>query len=251
MIFYLNFRNDLIGQQTTNNANINSILQQLQQLQLQQQQNPANLTLIQDIRSQQEALITQFLATNNSNKQQASSLISPASMPDIDPAILGASNVNGGREAGVSSSSSSIWGDMNNASNRISPPNNNVLITSPPIPLSISPINNLIQQQQQQQQHQSVNKNMSSFAQVAANLDNSMLNPNTASLVQQIQALNTMNNSNGQNNLINLNTLQMLNDNNIKDKIQMLFEQTKKEEERRRKQEEYQLKVRLASSFLY
>jgi hypothetical protein len=216
---------------------------------LQQQQNPANLPLIQDIRSQQEALIAQFLASNNSNKQQASNLISPASMPDIDPAILGASNVNGGRESGggaVSSSSSSIWGDMNNGPSRISPPNNNVLNTSPPIPLSISPINNLIQQQQQhQQQQQSVNKSMSSFAQVAASLENSILNPNTSSLVQQIQALNTMNNSNGQNNIINLNTLQMLSDNNIKDKIQMLFEQTKKEEERRRKQEEYQLKVRL------
>ena len=44
----------------------------------------------------------------------------------------------------------------------------------------------------------------------------------------------------------------MLSDNSIKDKIQMLFEQTKKEEERRRKQEEYQIKVSSAklSSFI-
>ena len=152
-----------------------------------------------------------------------------------------------GRDPG-NTQSSSFWGDINNGPSRISPPNN-VLNTSPPIPLSISPINNLIQQQQQQQQQQqSIKQNMSSFAQVAASLDTSMLNPNAASLVQQIQALN----SNGQNNLINLNTLQMLSDNNIKDKIQMLFEQTKKEEERRRKQEEYQIKVSSAklSSFI-
>ncbi len=36
----------------------------------------------------------------------------------------------------------------------------------------------------------------------------------------------------------------MMNDHNIKDKIQKLFEQQKQEEERRRKQEEYQLKVK-------
>lgn len=48
-------------------------------------------------------------------------------------------------------------------------------------------------------------------------------------------------------NQINNNTsLQMLNENSvvIKDKIQALFEQTKKEEERRRKlEDEYQVKV--------
>jgi spore germination cell wall hydrolase CwlJ-like protein len=48
------------------------------------------------------------------------------------------------------------------------------------------------------------------------------------------------NHGSGANNMVNM----MMNDHNIKDKIQKLFEQQKQEEERRRKQEEYQLKVK-------
>jgi len=259
-------RNDLVG----HNTNINGILQQLQQLQL-QQQNATNLPLTQDLKSQQEALISQFLAMNT-KQSTANTLISPNSMPDLDPAILGAaasgnvapggqlSSSNNNNNTNTASSASSIWGDMSNGSNRISPSNINsntnnnnnnninVLNTSPPIPLSISPINNLIQQTLNNNNKSQLNAQ--SFAQVAASLDNSNLNSNNNNLVQQIQALNSLNGN--MNNIINnnnnsnsnlLSTLQMLNDSNIKDKIQSLFEQTKKEEERRRKQEEYQLKV--------
>ena len=227
--------------------NLGNLVQQLQHLQLQQQQNSANVPLTQDLRSQQEAIINQFLATNTSNQQAKTNMISPKSLPDIDPAILGAqsginSNTNTSSSSGVTSS---IWGDMNNGATRISP-STNVLNTSPPIPLSISPMSNLLQQQQQQQ----VNKlNASSFAQVAANLDTSVLNTNAANLLQQIQALNNLNTNNQSNqSILNINnTLQMLNDNSIKDKIHSLFEQTKKEEERRRKLEEIQLKVNILS----
>ena len=87
-------------------------------------------------------------------------------------------------------------------------------------PVSIPPINNLLQQ------------NHSTNGNPLATLMSTVDNPKAAAAV-----LNQINNN---------TSLQMLNENSviIKDKIQALFEQTKKEEERRRKlEDEYQVKV--------
>lgn len=124
--------------------------------------------------------------------------------------------------------------------------NVNLNSVTPPLPVSISPINTLLQQtgnqsqvaaqlaahqQQQQQQHQQASN-------ILAGLENSQLlssNPAAAAAAAALLA----------QQLTNVNSLQAsLGDNSIKDKLQALFDQTKKEEERRRKlEEEYQLKV--------
>ena len=98
-------------------SNIASILQKLQQLQLQKKTVAASVNsigqnavfnLMQDLRSQQETLISQ-LALNNPNAANVAASNAGVSQNDpsiIDPAILGA--------AGVSNSNKpqSIWGDV-------------------------------------------------------------------------------------------------------------------------------------------
>ena len=87
----------------------------------------------------------------------------------------------------------------------------NVSAVTPPV--SISTLNNLTSGSSQN---------------LASNLDP------TAALAQQLAAASLAGN------------MQMLNENNIKEKLHALFEQTKREEEKRRKlEEEYQMKVSL------
>lgn len=201
------FRNEIIHQ-VSNNMNMShlgSTLAQLQQLQLQQKAAASSVTtlghntvlsIMHDLRSQQETLINQF--SNITNKLGAND-------PSIvDPAILGAST--SAPSIITSNKSQSIWGDI---PNRISPQQQ---ITPPN---SISPINNL-----------NVN-------QLAAMIG---IDSATAAAIIAQQLGNTS----------STNQLgQMLNDTLIKDKIQALFEQTKKDEERKRKmEEEYQVKLK-------
>ena len=102
-------RNELSGNMQQNNnsmASLGGVLQQLQQLQLQQNAalaaanslGPATASqIIQDIRSQQEMIISQFAATNNTSNSSMNSLHQNLvnkqhhgqSLPDLDPAILG------------------------------------------------------------------------------------------------------------------------------------------------------------------
>lgn len=240
-------RNELISQpqSASSMTNLGGVLQQLQQLQLQQNAALAaavNLgpttasQIIHDIRSKQEALINQFASTNNtSNNNQNTgnsnlnnlhqNLINKqhhSSLPDLDPAILGA----------APSKSQSIWGDMTGS--RQSPVTVQGLNpTPPPNQQSISPINNLVQAQSNSSSSSSLNNNqLGQFVQ--NNLDTNLI----AQHIRDFSASNSNGNSNA-NNMINL----MMSDTNIKNKIQRLFEQTKQDEERRRKQEEYQMKV--------
>jgi hypothetical protein len=213
-------RNELIHQ-VSNNMNmtlLGNTLQQLQQLQIQQKAavsavgtlgHNTVLNLMHDLRSQQEALINQFNLTVNASK--LSGVVNNNDPSVVDPAILGASTVPAPSVITSTNKSQSIWGDI---PARISPNNNNL---TPPS--SISPLNNLITGQVNQ------------LAAMMGGVDSVTA---AAILAQQLSA------NNGQNA-----QFQMLNDALIKDKIQALFEQTKKEEERKRKlEEEYQLKVR-------
>jgi hypothetical protein len=214
-------RNELIHQ-VSNNMNmtlLGNTLQQLQQLQIQQKAavsavgtlgHNTVLNLMHDLRSQQEALINQFNLTVNASK--LSGVVNNNDPSVVDPAILGASTVPAPSVITSTNKSQSIWGDI---PARISPNNNNNLTP----PSSISPLNNLITGQVNQ------------LAAMMGGVDSVTA---AAILAQQLSA------NNGQNA-----QFQMLNDALIKDKIQALFEQTKKEEERKRKlEEEYQLKVR-------
>jgi len=129
----------------------------------------------------------------------------------VDPAILGASTGPAPTVITSTNKSQSIWGDI---PARISPNNNNL---TPPS--SISPLNNLITGQ------------VNHLAAMMGGVDSVTA---AAIIAQQLSA------NNGQNA-----QFPMFNEALIKDKIQALFEQTKKEEERKRKlEEEYQLKVR-------
>ena len=151
---------------------------------------------------------------NQSSKQHAEGSSDPSI---VDPAILGASSSGGGPTVVTTGNKSqSIWGDM---PARISP--NNAVNMTPPT--SISPINSLLQSGQANQ-----------LAAMIAGVDNATA---AAILAQQLGNAN----AGGAQ-------YQMLNDNVFKNKIQALFEQTKKEEERKRKmEEEYQLKVSVSS----
>ena len=231
---------------------LGGVLQQLQQLQLQQNAALAATAslgpttayqIINDIRSQQETLINQYAASTNSNNNNNNSNNNSAnnnnsnqlnnlhhnlmnkqhhssSLPDLDPAILGA----------APSKPQSIWGDMTGS--RQSPITTGGLNpTPPPIQQSISPMSNL--GQQNSSSTSSLNSNNNQLGQFNPNNIESNL------LAQQLREFTNNNGSASNANMINL----MMNDNNIKDKIQRLFEQTKIEEERRRKQDEYQQKV--------
>ena len=225
-IFPQNFnllRNQIVHQ-ISNNMNMSllgNILQQLQQLQMQQKAAAASvntlgqsavLGIIHELRSQQEALINQFSLTTNASK--LGNVVNDPTV--VDPAILGASTGPAPTIITNSNKSQSIWGDI---STRISPNNN----LTPPT--SISPMNNLIAGQ------------VNHLAAMMGGVDSVTA---AALIAQQLQA------NNGQNA-----QFQMLNDALIKDKIQALFEQTKKEEERKRKmEEEYHLKVRKSLNFL-
>ena len=213
-------------------TNLGSVLQQLQKLQIQQNAATAAVatlgpaavsSIILDIRSQEEALINQFILSNNSSNvnnillnkhQQQQQQHHHISMPDLDPAILGAA---------PSKPQSSIWGDIAMARQ------GGLNAAASPIP-SISPINN----------HMHASNSSSNLNQMTQFVQNNL---ESSLLAQQMNNLNNNNNNNGQSNSTNNMLNLMLNENNIKDKIQQLFEQTKKEEERRRKQEEYQQKV--------
>ncbi len=238
-------RNELT--QNINNISSNNlglILQQLQQLQLQQKtinQLPANTmaNMMQDMRNQQEALINQ-ISVNTSNSKSLGSNIANNKIPSagstsnnqanamhdqkiIDSAILGgASNSN----SSTNTKTQSIWDipgispigvGMGAKSN-----------TTPPIS-TISPLdqNRLIQQQQQ---HSNTFASMVGSAQMSS-----------AAMGAANQLPLSLQKSNDNNN----NAMQILNENMmIKDKIQALFEQTKKEEEKRRKlEEDYKLRV--------
>lgn len=228
-------------------SNLGGVLQQLQQLQLQQNAALAATAslgsttayqIIHDIRSQQENLINQHTNNNNNNNSAAGNnnnnnnltnlhhnLINKqhhsSSLPDLDPAILGA----------APSKPQSIWGDM--AGSRQSPITTGGLNpTPPPIQQSVSPLSNLAQQNSSSTS--SLNSNNNQLGQFNPNNIDSNL------LAQQLREFSNNNGSATNANMINL----MMSDNNIKDKIQRLFEQTKLEEDRRRKQDEYQQKVK-------
>ena len=232
-------RNELVHQvnNNMNMAHLGATLQQLQQLQMQQKAAAASvnnlgqstvLNLMNELRSQQEALINQFNLTTSSNKLMTNSgVVNDPSM--VDPAILGASSATSGPTVVTNMStnkSQSIWGDI---PARISPNNNNNNNTNTNLtpPTSISPNINLIQSSQANQ-----------LAAMIAGVDSATA---AAILAQQLT-----------NSGANPNQFQMLNDNLIKNKIQVLFEQTKKEEERKRKmEEEYQLKVDFLEKILF
>jgi hypothetical protein len=153
-------------------------------------------------------------------------------------------------------------------------PINNLNPTPPPnqpsiqVPNPLASINNLIQQHQlglNTAQNNPLNallaaalnnnqtNNPNIVAGLLGGLENQLIGQaNTAALLAaaHLQSLKNSNNNssvgaNPNANVLNaLSAIQMLNDSNVKEKIQALFEQTKKDEERRRKlEEEYKLKV--------
>jgi hypothetical protein len=204
---------------------------------------PATVSkIIQDIQSQQEALISQFALNNpaSSSSSSAAPTAAPSnssssgykqqhhsSLPDLDPAILGA----------APSKTQSIWGDMATGSRHSPITTSSLNPTPPPINKSMSPSNI-------GQSNSSSSSSLNQLGQfVHNNLDTNLI----AQQIRDFQASNGSNNNLGGGGGGNRSTSSMINlmmsDNNIKDKIQRLFEQTKLDEEKRRKQEEYQMQV--------
>jgi len=205
---------------------------------------PATVSkIIQDIQSQQEALISQFALNNpaSSSSISAASTAAPSnssnsgykqqqhhsSLPDLDPAILGA----------APSKTQSIWGDMATRSRHSPITTSSLNPTPPPINKSMSPSNI-------GQSNSSSSSSLNQLGQfVHNNLDTNLI----AQQIRDFQASNGSNNNLGGGGGGNRSTSSMINlmmsDNSIKDKIQRLFEQTKLDEEKRRKQEEYQMQV--------
>ena len=215
--------------QVNHNMNVSLLgntMQQLQQLQLQQKAAAASvaslghgaaLNIMQELKAQQEALINQFiLACKHVNDPTV-----------VDPAILGASSSSGVPTVGNNNStktsqSGSIWGEMPPPQQPPVPPQQRVSPSGVTPPSSMSPLNSLIASQ---------------ASHLAAMLGGGVDSATAAALIAQQLSASGVAAGGAQ--------FQMLNDSLIKDKIQALFEQTRKEEERKRKMEEdYQLKVK-------